>query len=94
MCNCSWICESGRGFKKNGTVATGLSAVGGDFGREVLDAASAAALAQDVAVQRVTASTLAFRGQQETTFLTDRDTSVSSCTSVTNPADLWHFKQL
>lgn len=45
------------------------SAVSGDFGRQVLDAASAAALAQDVAVQRVTASALPFRGQQEPAFL-------------------------
>lgn len=45
------------------------SAVSGDFGRQVLDAAGAAALAQDVAVQRVAASALAFRGQQEAAFL-------------------------
>lgn len=50
----------------------GLLAVSGDFGREVLDASSAAALTQNVAVQRVTASTLPFGGQQETTFLTNR----------------------
>ena len=80
--------------KESGTVATDLSAVGGDFGREVLDAASAAALAQDVAVQRVTAPTLAFGGQQETAFLTDRGASVSSCRNATDAADLWHLKQL
>lgn len=49
----------------------GLLAVGGDFGREVLDAASATALAQDVAIQRITASALPLGRQQETTFLTD-----------------------
>lgn len=53
-------------------------AVGGDFGWQVLDAASAAALAQDVAVQRVAAATFALRRQQETTFLTDREVSVTS----------------
>lgn len=46
-----------------------LLAVSGDFGREVLYSASAAALAQDVSVQRVAASTLPFRRQQESTFL-------------------------
>lgn len=50
-----------------------LLAICGDFGREVLDAASAAALTQDVAVQRVTASTLAFRRQQEAAFLMKAD---------------------
>ncbi len=66
-----------RGLKGD-AVETGLLAVGGDFGREVLDAASAAALTQDVAVQRVTASSLPFRRQQESTFLMKTDTSVSS----------------
>lgn len=47
------------------------SAVGGDFGRQVLDAASAAAFAQDVAVQRVTASALPLGRQQESAFLVD-----------------------
>ena len=51
-----------------------LLADGGDFGREVLDAASAAALTQDVSVQRVTASAFAFRRQQETAFLRSTDT--------------------
>lgn len=50
------------------------SAVSGDFGRQVLDAPSAAALAQDVAVQWVTASPLPLGGQQEPTFLVDTHT--------------------
>ena len=53
-------------------MGAGLLAVGGDFGREVLDAAGAAALTQDVAVQRVTAPPLALRGQQETALLMER----------------------
>lgn len=47
----------------------GPLAVGGDFGRQVLDAASAAALTQDVSIQRVTALTLAFGRQQEAALL-------------------------
>lgn len=54
------------------------SAVGGDFGRQVLDAASAAAFAQDVAVQRVTASALPLGGQQESAFLGGTQAPVSS----------------
>lgn len=46
-----------------------LLAVSGDFGGQVLDAAGAAALAQDVSIQRVAASTLPLGGQQEATFL-------------------------
>lgn len=49
--------------------AWALLAVSGDFGRQVLDAAGAAALAQDVSVQRVAASTLPLGGQQEAAFL-------------------------
>lgn len=51
------------------------SAVSGDFGRQVLDAPGAAALAQDVAVEWVTASALPLRGQQESTFLMDTRSS-------------------
>lgn len=54
-------------------VSATMLAVGGDFGRQVLDAASAAALTQDVAVQRVTASPFAFRRQQEATLLMNTD---------------------
>lgn len=46
-----------------------LLAVSRDFGGQVLDAAGAAALAQDVSIQRVAASTLPLGGQQEATFL-------------------------
>lgn len=56
------------------------SAVGGDFGRQVLDAASAAAFAQDVAVQRVTASALPLGGQQESAFLVDTGSSQFNAT--------------
>lgn len=55
-------------------IASRALAVGGDLGREVLDAAGAAVLAQDVAVQRVAASALALRGQQEAAFLRDAET--------------------
>lgn len=60
-------------LKKGGADTGGLLAVSGDFGGEVLDSASAAALTQDVAVQRVAASTLAFRRQQESTLLMNTD---------------------
>lgn len=50
-------------------VLRALLAVSGDFGGQVLDAAGAAALAQDVSIQRVAASTLPLGGQQEATFL-------------------------
>lgn len=45
-------------------------AVSGDFGGKVLDAAGAAALTQDVTIQRVTASPLTLGGQEQTTLLT------------------------
>lgn len=56
------------------------SAVSGDFGRQVLDAPSAAALAQDVAVQWVTASALPLGGQQEPAFLVDTHSSQFNAT--------------
>lgn len=55
-------------------------AVSGDFGRQVLDAPSAAALAKDVAVQWVTASVLPLRGQQEPAFLVDTHSSQFNAT--------------
>lgn len=63
------------------------SAVGGDFGRQVLDAPGAAALAQDVAVQWVTASALPLRGQQESTLL--RDARAGQFKDTTRPGLLY-----
>lgn len=53
----------------SGGSARALLAVSGDFSGQVLDAAGAAALAQDVSVQWVAASTLPLGGQQEAAFL-------------------------
>lgn len=49
------------------------SAVSGDFGGEVLDAAGTAALTENVSVQGVAASALTLRGQQQTTLLQKKD---------------------
>lgn len=46
-----------------------LLAVSGDFGREILDSSGTAALAQNVTIQRVAASALSFRREEQTTLL-------------------------
>lgn len=69
-----WIfLATGFGGVVQGSGASAPLTIGGDFGREVLNAAGAAALAQDVAVQGVTATSLSFRGQQQPTLLPEND---------------------
>lgn len=60
-------------------------AVGGDFGRQVLDASSAAALTQDVSIQRVAALTLAFGRQQEAALLTNVAVNVEAAVKSYDP---------
>lgn len=67
---------------------TGMLAVSGDFSREVLDATGTAALAQNVTVQGIAASSLTLRGKKKSTFLTHIAVHMKTAIQCDNPHGL------